>query len=262
MDFNYFEVHLVDHCNLNCQCCDNFSPLAEEHFVEKESFTNDFKQLSNLDSNGKIKSMRLLGGEPLLHPYINYFLKTSRKYFPDADIRLTTNGINLATMPKAFWETCKENAIIIEITYYPIKINKGLIKELAEIYGVTVVPFDRTDRIIKTSYRNPIRAKKVGDPKENYKRCYQRGRCMSLKEGKIYPCTCIPNICHFNKYFKKNLEVTKQDSIDIYKVGSFEEIEKFLDTEVPFCAYCDIQGRTRGKTWRTSKKEIGEWLNN
>ena len=84
---------------------------------------------------------------------------------------------------------------------------------------------------------------------------------MSLKEGKIYPCTCIPNICHFNHYFNKNLEVTKDDYIDIYEVDDVKEIEDFLDKAVPFCAYCDVSNRTSGKKWDTSKREIEEWLN-
>lgn len=260
MKFDYFEVHLVDHCNLNCQSCDNFAPLAEENYLDKKIFTNDFKQLSSLTGQ-QIKKIRLLGGEPLLHPSINYFLKTSRKYFPKAEIRLTTNGIKLTSMPKVFWEACKENNIIIEITYYPIKLNKEEILELAKTYEVKVVPFDRTDKVIKTSYRNPIKEEKTENAKDNYKRCYQRGRCMSLKEGKVYPCTCIPNICHFNKYFDKNLEVTEKDYIDIYEVGNIKDIENFLDEAVPFCSYCDVKGRTAGILWDTSEMNIGEWLN-
>lgn len=260
MNFNYFEVHLTDHCNLNCQSCDNFSPLAEETFLDKKVFNDDFKQLSKI-AEKSIKKIRLLGGEPLLHPFINYFLKTSRKYFPKAEIYLTTNGIKLSKMPKAFWEACKDNDIIIEVTYYPIDISKDKIKELASTYNVSIVAFDNTDKKLKTSYRNPIKENKKGNAKENYNLCYQRGRCMSLKDGKIYPCTCVPNVCHFNKYFNKNLEVTEKDCIDIYKVKNVKEIENFLDSAIPFCAYCDVKGRTSGKTWGTSKREIGEWLN-
>ena len=30
-----FELHLVDHCNLNCRGCTHFSPLAEKKFFEQ-----------------------------------------------------------------------------------------------------------------------------------------------------------------------------------------------------------------------------------
>ena len=32
------EVNLADHCNLNCQCCDHFSPLAKECFLYSPVF--------------------------------------------------------------------------------------------------------------------------------------------------------------------------------------------------------------------------------
>lgn len=260
MNFNYFEVHLVDHCNLNCQSCDNFSPLANESYVNIDKFTEDFKRLSIL-AQSKIKNIRLLGGEPLLHPKINELLKISREFFPKASVRLTTNGIKLSKMPESFWKTCNENSIIIEITYYPININKEEIERLAKEYKVNVIPFDKTDKVVKTSYRNPIREEKFGNSEKKYKKCYQRGRCVSLKDGNIYPCTCIPNVCHFNKYFSKNLEVTEKDFISIYNIEKIEEIEKFLDNAPPFCGYCDVMGRTSGKPWGISKKDIKEWLN-
>ena len=41
-------VHLVEHCNLNCQCCDNFSPVAEPEFVSFENLARDFEQLAKI----------------------------------------------------------------------------------------------------------------------------------------------------------------------------------------------------------------------
>lgn len=29
----FLEVNLADHCNLNCQCCDHFSPIAKPTFL-------------------------------------------------------------------------------------------------------------------------------------------------------------------------------------------------------------------------------------
>ena len=80
-----------------------------------------------------------------------------------------------------------------------------------------------------------------------------------MKNGRIYPCTCIPNICHFNKYFNKNLEVVPEDSIDIH-THTLEEIENFLKNPVPFCAYCNVKNRTNGKSWATTNYDIKEWF--
>ena len=32
------EMHIVDHCNLNCNCCNHFSPLAEPWFISLKDF--------------------------------------------------------------------------------------------------------------------------------------------------------------------------------------------------------------------------------
>ena len=42
------EINLTDHCNLNCQCCDHFSPLADEFYLDLETFEKDVKQFAKL----------------------------------------------------------------------------------------------------------------------------------------------------------------------------------------------------------------------
>ena len=64
---NYIEHHIVDHCNLNCAGCSHFSPLARPWIEDFETFKLDFKQLYNI-TKGDIHTIRLMGGEPLLHP--------------------------------------------------------------------------------------------------------------------------------------------------------------------------------------------------
>lgn len=256
MNLKYFEIHLVEHCNLKCQSCDNFSAIAEEEFLDKEEFDKEMGRMAELFD---IKFFRMLGGEPLLHPEINYFIETARKHFPKSLILITTNAILLDKMPEDFWTCCDKNDIVIEYTYYPINIDREKHLELAKKYNVSLIPFE--NRLIneKTSYRNPINDKKDQDINYNFSHCYHVHKCISLKDGKIYPCTCIPNICHFNKFFGKNLEVTDKDYIDIYTHNT-AEIEAFLDKPVPFCGYCNVYNRTGGKQWATTKKDITEWM--
>ena len=42
------ETHLVEHCNLNCQMCTHFSPLARPQCTEVESFSRDMQRLQEL----------------------------------------------------------------------------------------------------------------------------------------------------------------------------------------------------------------------
>lgn len=58
----WVEVNLADHCNLNCQCCDHFSPIATPTFLDFDQYVRDLKRLSDLTDN-KIGLIKLQGGE-------------------------------------------------------------------------------------------------------------------------------------------------------------------------------------------------------
>lgn len=125
-----FEVHLAEHCNLNCKGCDNFSPLAAEEFLELDEYERDCRRLSDL-FGGKVKKLLLLGGEPLLNPRIEDFLRVSRECFPRGRIIIVTNGLLLPKMTDKFWKNCKKYGIEIEPTKYPVNFDYDAVEEMA-----------------------------------------------------------------------------------------------------------------------------------
>lgn len=132
---SYLEVHLVDHCNLNCKGCDHFCPIADKWFADSNSYARDLQQIRKLFS--RIYQICLLGGEPLLHPKIADFLFITRSCFPKADIRIMTNGILLDSMPDSFWDACRETHTWIIFDVYPplYQKEKGLV-DLARAGGL------------------------------------------------------------------------------------------------------------------------------
>ena len=105
-----YEVQLVEHCNLNCKCCSHFSPLCKEEFLDVEEYRKDCKRLSEL-FNGQANFIRLMGGEPLLHPEIEKILEITKENFPKSIIDLDTNGILVLSMKKEFWESMRKTKI-------------------------------------------------------------------------------------------------------------------------------------------------------
>ncbi|MEG0109204.1 MAG: 4Fe-4S cluster-binding domain-containing protein, partial [Lachnospiraceae bacterium] len=152
---NRFYVHLVEHCNLNCQCCDNFSPIAEEKFVDYDALDLDFSRMAEL-SGGDIGTIELAGGEPLLHPKICEFVQMTRKYFKNTEIWIVTNGILLSNMQDAFWQCCAQYKAKIVITKYPININVPSIEEKTLKFGVDWRYYDESEKTVKTSYYIPF----------------------------------------------------------------------------------------------------------
>lgn len=252
-----FQINVTDHCNLNCKGCTAFSPLAKEKYIDAESYERDCKRLSEL-TGGKIELIDLLGGEPLLHPEINRIMEISRSNF-EGDINVVTNGILLAKMPEAFWKSCKKNNVNIIISRYPIKLPMDKIDVLAEQYGVNIVNRgNATD--VKIWNKVPYDLSGKQNITKNFRTCYGANFCTNLENGKLATCPIPFVIKQFNEYFCKDIPVSEDNCIDIYKVKNIDEIYAFLCKPAPICAYCNLKGIKYGIEWEVSKKELSEWV--
>jgi len=251
-----FEVHLADHCNLNCKNCSHFSPLVKENYLNVTSFQHDCQRISEL-SGGILKRIRFMGGEPLLHNNITDFLNIGRKYFPKANLEIWTNGILLPKQTLEFWETCSAKNVKINITKYPIKINRTLINNLAKQHNVKFVYPDNNTELLWVNMKLNKNGSK--DIEKKFRLCDMSNECIHLCEGKLYTCPVIAYVKYLNNYFDENFKVTENDYIDIYKAKSIDEILDFLCKPIPFCKYCDIE-KVCYAEWGISKKERKEWI--
>lgn len=254
-----FEFHVAEHCNLNCKCCDNFSPLAEKEFINFDVFCRDIERMSKI-FKGEAEQITLIGGEPLLNEEICDIIKMCREHFPKCKLRIGTNGLLLKSMKEDFWKTCHESDTEIAVSYYPITLDMEGIKKIAEKYTVNVI-FEIENGSITENYTQlvPLDLKGKQNPKLNFKMCPKASNCVLLKNGKLYTCSLIPNIVHFNRFFDENLPLSERDYIDIYENLTSEEILKLLVTVPDFCRYCNFANAEYGIKWDITKYERSEW---
>jgi MoaA/NifB/PqqE/SkfB family radical SAM enzyme len=252
-----FDVHLTEHCNLNCASCNHFSPLAVEKYLDVNLYRNDCARLADL-AKGHIETVHLMGGEPLLHPRLNEIIKISRQSFGgQTSIKIVTNGILLVKQSGDFWKTCKENNIGISISKYPVMLNFRLINDLAAQYGVQIIHLDNIDK--SDNWRSePMDLSGLQNIKTNFIMCYKGNHCIQLKDGKLFTCQQAAYINHFNSFFNTRLEITEKDYISIYDDIAITDILRFLSKPIPFCRYCLI-GDNYDRQWQISKKDISEW---
>jgi len=251
------ELHVVEHCNLNCGGCNHFSSLAKEEYLQPEQFERDMKRLAELSK--KYFAIKMLGGEPLLHPEITAFFDIARKYFPSTPLQITTNGLLLLKQPDEFWKNCNKNKIIISVSQYPIKLNKKAIKMTAKAHKVKLA--FNGPMIEERMTKLPLDLSGSQDMKKSFQKCaISWGCCVTLREGRIYTCCIAAHIRFFNEFFKQNLAITSEDYIDIHKANSMEEIIDFLEKPFPFCRYCNVSGTKFAQRWGISKNEITEWI--
>ena len=251
-----YEVQLIEHCNLNCKYCAHFCPIAKEEFLDVNEYEQDCKRLSELFDK-EVNFIRLMGGEPLLHPEIAKFCEITRRYFPNGTIDIDTNGILILNMNDEFWRALRENNINLTLTKYPLNLDIEKIKAKCQKENAKFRFFD--EHPVKDFNHLPLDLEGRQQGESNFYRCYLANSCHTLKHGKMYTCSTVPHIQHFNEYFDCNLHVCENDGINIYKAKDKDEILEFLSKPIPFCRYCNISKR-KTKKWERSQKNIEEWI--
>ena len=116
------------------------------------------------------------------------------------------------------------------------------------------------DETEKTLWHLPIDEEGQQNPSVNFYHCWRINECITLKDGKLFNCVIPAHIKHFNRFFGKEIPVTEQDAIDIYKVNSMDEILDFLAKPKPFCRFCNLMAESNGHPWHRSEKAVEEWM--
>lgn len=253
-----FEFALAAHCNLNCAGCSHFSPLAEEEFPDFEESRKSFEQLSAL-FDGECEYIHLLGGEPLLNPQCEDYLRLARRCFPKGDIYLVTNGLLLPKQKDCFYETCREERIIIAVTRYPITLDYGAIWQRCDAFGVRHEIFgeEETKTHFKRLLLDPAGHQ---DGTANYRNCPYSNVCLFLYRGRMYPCGIGAHMRIFEKHFSAGLVLGEADSVDIFSVRNGFDLLYQLSKPVPMCRYCRQDRWEEEAPWAHSKRRITEWV--
>ena len=247
----YFEFHTADHCNMNCLvCCDCSSLVMEPVFPVFEKIVQDFRQLKKFIDD--IGWLRFVGGEPLLNPEINKYVKFCRKIYPHSKLEILTNGTLILQMPEEFFDTLKENNVSIEISVYPpMKSKIPEIQNLLQQKGIELrlLPRDKFVRMVQIHPHNHAW--------EKFLTC-NSNICTLLFDGKLSLCSDALGFRYFNKYFNQNLPT--DGYIDLYdKSLTIEKLKKFFLKPTKECAHC---GNAYFFDWRPLKHpvKLSDWV--
>ena len=259
--FWHIEIPIVYHCNLNCAYCNHFSPLAPEYFMPIDVFERDILRLRQL-TKGKIEEIVLLGGEPLLHPDIDKLIDITRLNFPKTEISIYTNGLTLTNKNDIFWKKISESNTHILISNYILNediLNLNQIDGLFRKFNINYAVFSKNMFNMINLSKN-----KIDNCDYKYLSCERMLNSALLDNGILYSCCIAQGIQKFfNKKFPKYaIPFAQDDTLDIHKVSSLQEILDFLKKPKTYCAYCHYQDNTflpNAKKWKLSKRELSEW---
>lgn len=253
------EYHLVDSCNLKCAGCSHYACLLDKlTYTKLEDIITDLSLLKSKVGDN-LTTLRLLGGEPLLHPQICECLKEIRNLFPKVNMVIVTNGILLKKMPDEFFEICRTSRVGIYITNYRVIDIPAMIDKLKEL-GIRTKTYKNSDKNFIWRYKHIRLTEGKIDCLSN---CTFKNSCNNYRDGKIYLCPHIAYIGFFNDYFGKNIQLDETDYISLDDISSFDElIEKLHSARPNFCYnYCNYYDETHPEVgeWHTTKGDINEF---
>jgi hypothetical protein len=230
------EYSVAYHCNFKCSGCSHLSPFTSKYFPTVDEFSADIYKLSKVLHAGVI---RLLGGEPLLNPDINQFLKIARDSGIADHVMVTTNGSLLHKMDEQFWKSVD----YVLVSYYPetwIKENLTVLRERAKSFN-TELWFHMLE-----SFRTTIVTKP--HPKDwitgiIFKTCrdVHLFHCHMVHEGKLYKCAVPPFLPEYLSKMGIYGYDPIRDSFDLYSSKNvFLDLTNFLISSktMEACRFC------------------------
>lgn len=178
-----FELHVVEHCNLRCANCCNMSPLVSRRFLSPDEVASLCRRMRGALVADVVK---IMGGEPLLHPEIEEVLRVLRTSGLGDRVRLFTNGLLLPSMREAFWAALDE-LTISSYSSAPVKPwVLALAHERARAHGfvLNVKPVSEFSQVLSPRYEaDDARTRRT------FSRCWLRHRCLIARDGRFFMCT-------------------------------------------------------------------------
>ena len=225
------------HCNLRCSGCTHLAPYSRKYFPSLESFTAD---VNRLGKGLHASVIELLGGEPLLNPEINSYIKAAKESGIAETVRVTTNGLLLHKMNDEFWR----DVDVVSVTMYPDALPQEkfipMFKKRAE---------ESNTRLYLRS-RPQFRAVIVTEPHPHdwittmiFRTCKDPAcyHYHMIHEGKLYKCGTPAFLKDYLSKMGRNDYDPLVDSFDIHSSRDiYRDVKEFLisGTAIDACRFC------------------------
>lgn len=102
---DYCEFYITNVCNLSCEGCNRFNNFSFKGYQRWEDYSDIYQQWSKKID---LRSIAILGGEPLLNPTFMSWIKGLTNLWPLAYFRIISNGYHLNKV-KGFYDFLKSN---------------------------------------------------------------------------------------------------------------------------------------------------------
>jgi len=219
------EINAVRHCNLSCRSCSHSSPIVSKQELNPEQAAADLNMLSRFM---KCQTVRVVGGEPLLHSNLAGLLNAVKASGISEHICIVTNGTLLHRIDDQILSLIDE----IQISLYPL--SSTLVTKIRDKAKEITCDRVKVQVLEYTSFRESISQFPTIDKalvKIIYDTCQiaHFWRCLTVDNGKIYRC---PQSMVFSEKYNDY-----STCLEIRKVWNVDTLLSFLENNQP-CAAC------------------------
>lgn len=231
----YIEVPVTTKCTLNCkECCNLIQYYQNPYHIEAGDIIRDIRKLSKIAK--EILQLRLLGGEPLLHPELALIVKQTLKLKNIKEIQIVTNGSLL--LDKNMLKILRNNhRVSIDISNYKEKsVKKEKLIEQLKLNNIKY--YTQEEGIVWTAQANfTYRNRNQEQLKNVLEKCNMD--CISMLNGRIHLCPrsshgmdlgIVPNI-------RSDYCNLRENSVRECKKNLYKLLNK---KSIAACNYCDI----------------------
>lgn len=251
-----FELHVAEHCNLRCANCCNMSPLVADKLLAVADVAAFVARMAGVLHADIVK---IMGGEPLLHPEIARVIRMLRESGIGDRVRLFTNGLLLPQMGDEFWEALDE-LTISNYTSAPVKpATLALVRERERRHDfvLNVKPVDEFAQVLSPRYT-------ADDARvaETFARCWLRHRCLVVRGDRFYTCT---KAAYADDFFARAAHEPPPvpldrsgDGLPLATEDLAGALEVYLNREQPLgaCRYCFGGDGTTEPHYQLTRAEV------
>ena len=258
----FLDVHAADHCNLGCAGCLHYAPVAPRNLLDPGEYGQDLAALASVPGiQGFFAAVVLMGGEPLLNPALPEIIRITRRYFPDTEIGLSTNGLLLRRMSEEFWQACRDAGVKLRLSAYPIGIDYEALSALGRENGVDT---DYSADVTGSDRGKQVFWRHLLDPQGRCSAVHSWTICrmdytLQLRDGALFPCNRGAYMDVLNEAFGTGFTHQPGDFIRIADLKSADGLDSFRRRPHPMCRYCDNDA-SRVADWERTRHDPHEWI--
>lgn len=258
----FLEWMITTSCDLACPGCDRF---IDYNHNWTESFEDIARNMEAWSKHLDPDNLTLIGGEPLLHPYISDIINTTRKHFDHACIEIYTNGLLFPKRPKLIEQLLEIGNSKISLTYHnrdpqvrsviDRNIKKYIFKQYAwyqtgpNTWQYKDVVFETTDPTqgdwydYRQNINGVLKPWSDNDPASSYANCSANVYPIIYK-NRLYKC---PPISMVETHLTKSLQLDDPDWQPYLKYKGLgldcteQQLDEFIDNirePHSICAMC------------------------